>query len=218
MIWECEHNMSKTLDPYEQGDLRHKEQKETDAFFEVFGKETDRGLAIASVCYLDNTLEKLIKAAYRKDQRIKILFKDNQILQSFYNKVCIAYFSGLIPEAVYDDLKLLGEIRNRFAHSVLETVSLNDLPITQKIDKLKQLPPDLKKYPPRLAFMLITVHIGSLLRGYKEGLLELGIMKIGGMFNTDVTTLQSCILTPLQIKELMKRQSEESEHTTSGED
>ena len=95
MIWECEHNMSKTLDPYEQGDLRHREQKEIDDFFNVFGKETDRGLAIASVCYLDSTLEKLIKAAYRKDQRIKILFKDNQILQSFYNKVCIAYFSGL---------------------------------------------------------------------------------------------------------------------------
>lgn len=215
MSQECGHNMGEILDSFEQGDSKHKEQKEREAFFEVFGKETDRGLAIASICYLDNILEKLIKAAYRKDQRIKILFKDNQILQSFYNKVCIAYFSGLIPEVVYDDLRLLGEIRNRFAHSVLETVGFNDIPITQKIDKLKQLPPDLKKYPPRFAFMLITVHIGALLRIYKKVLLELGTIRIGGMFNTDVTTLQSCILTPLEIRELMKRQPE---GPTSGED
>ncbi len=211
--------MSETMDSFEQRDLKHKEQGEGDAFFEIFAKETDRGLAIASICYLDNMLEKLIKAAYRKDQRIKILFKDNQILQSFYNKVCIAYFSGLIPEVVYDDLKLIGEIRNRFAHSVLETISLNDLPITKKIDKLKQLPPDLKKkYPPRLSFMLITVHIGTLLRVYREILLELGIMKIGGMFDTDITTLQGCILTPMHIKELIKRQSEELDDVPSGDD
>jgi DNA-binding MltR family transcriptional regulator len=207
--WEWEHNMSETMDSFEQENLKQREQE--DAFFEVFSKETDRGLAIASICYLDNMLEKLIKAAYRKDQRIKMLFKDNQILQSFYNKVCIAYFSGLIPRVVFDDLKLIGEIRNRFAHSVLETISLNDLPITQKIDELKQLPPDLKKkYPPRLSFMLITVHIGTLLRTYKEVLLKLGIMKIGGMFDTDITTLQGCILTPMHIKELIKRQSYDS--------
>jgi len=117
---------------HEHGDLKHKEQEEREAFFEAFKKETDRGLAIVTVCFLDNMLEKLIRAVYRKDPRIKILFKDNQILQSFYNKVCIAYFSGLIPEAVYDDLKLVGEIRNKFAHSVLETLSLNDVSIAQK--------------------------------------------------------------------------------------
>ena len=198
--------MNKTSGAYDQGNLRRIEQEEREAFFEVFGKETDRGLAIASVCYLDDMLEKLIRAAYRKDPRIKVLFKDNQILQSFYNKVCIAYFSGLVPEALYDDLKLVGEIRNKFAHSVLETVSLNDISIVQKIDKLKQLPPDIKKdYPPRLAFLLVIVHMGSFMRGLREGLLELGLMKIGGMFNTDATALQRLILTPLEIKELKKR-------------
>ena len=91
-------NMNKTTGAYEQGNLRRKAQEERPTFFDAFDKETDRGLAIVSVCFLDNMLEKLIRAVYRKDPRIKILFKDNQILQSFYNKVCIAYFSGLIPE------------------------------------------------------------------------------------------------------------------------
>lgn len=210
--------MGKTPSAYEQDYLRRKEQEERETFFKVFDRETDRGLAIASVCYLDDMLEKLIRAAYRKDPRIKILFKNNQILQPFYNKVCIAYFSGLIPEAVYDDLKLVGEIRNKFAHSVLETLSLNDVSIAQKIDKLRQLPADAKKeYLPRLKFLLIIVHIGSLLRGYREGLLELGLMRIGGMFNTDVTTLQGCILTPLEIKEIIKRVSEKLEDLPSEE-
>jgi len=66
-----------------------------------------------------------------------------------------------------------------------------------------------------LKFLLIIVHIGSLLRGYREGLLELGLMRIGGMFNTDVTTLQGCILTPLEIKEIIKRVSEKLEDLPS---
>jgi len=208
--------MGKTSSAYEQDYLRRKEQEDREAFFKVFDRETDRGLAIASVCHLDDMLEKLIRAAYRKGPRIKILFKNNQILQPFYNKICIAYFSGLMPEAVYDDLKLVGEIRNKFAHSVLETLSLNDVSIAQKIDRLRQLPADAKKeYPLRLKFLLIIVHIGSLLRGYREGLLELGLMRIGGMFNTDVTTLQGCILTPLEIKEIIKRVSEKLEDLPS---
>ena len=198
--------MKKTPDAFEQGKIRRKEQEEIEAFFDAFSKETDRGMAIASVYYLDDMLEKLIKAVYRKDPRIKILFKDNQILQSFHNKVCIAYFSGLIPEALYNDLKLVGEIRNKFAHSVLETESLNDISIAQKIDKLTQLPPDIKKqYSPRLAFLLVTVHMGSFMRYYREALLGLGMMRIEGLSNMDVSTLQGCILTPPQIKELIKR-------------
>ena len=198
--------MNKTTGAYERGNLKRKAQEERAAFFDAFAKETDRGLAIVSVCFLDNMLEKLIRAVYRKDPRIKILFKDNQILQSFYNKVCIAYFSGLIPEALYDDLKLVGEIRNKFAHSVLETVSFNDVSIAQKIDRFKQIPPDYKnKYPPRLIFLLITVHMGSFIQGYRYGLLELEPMRIKRMDNIDVSTLRGMILTPLAIEELMKR-------------
>ena len=198
--------MSKTPKAYEQGNLKRKEQEEREAFFEAFNKETDRGLAIVSVCFLDDMLEKLIRAAYRKDPRIKILFKDNQILHSFYNKVCIAYFSGLIPEAFYDDLKLVGGIRNKFAHSVLETATFNDVSIAQKIDRFKQIPPDYKnKYPPRLKFLLITVHMGAFIQGYRQGLLELGTMRIERMNNTDIATLHGLILTPQAIEELMKR-------------
>jgi DNA-binding MltR family transcriptional regulator len=198
--------MNKTTGAYEQDNLTLKAQEERAAFFDAFAKETDRGLAIVTVCFLNNMLEKLIRSVYRKDNGINILFKDNQILQSFYNKVCIAYFSGLISEALYYDLKLVGEIRNKFAHSVLETVSFNDVSITQKIDRFKQIPPDYKnKYPPRLIFLLITVHMGSFIQGYRYGLLELEPMTIKRMNNIDVSTLRGMILPPLAIEELTKR-------------
>jgi DNA-binding MltR family transcriptional regulator len=199
--------MNKTTSSYEPGDLRLEAQKEREAFFDAFYKETDRGLAIVSVCFLDNMLEKLIRTVYRQDPRIKILFKDNQVLQSFYNKVCIAYFSGLVPEAFYDDLKLIGEIRNKFAHSVLDTVSFDDVSITQKIDRFKQLPPDYKNiYPPKLKFLLITIHMGTFIQGLRYGRLALGPIKIDGMCNTDLATLRGCILTPQVIEKLMKRE------------
>ena len=198
--------MGKTPSVYSQDELRRREKEEREAYFEAFDKETDRGLAIASVCYLDDALEKLIRATYRKDPGIKILFRNNQILQHFFNKACISYFSGLIPKAVYDDLILVGEIRNKFAHSILETRSFNDVSISKKIDEFKQLPPDAKReYPPRLKFLLIIVHIGALLRTDKEWLSKLGFIKIGGMFDTDATTLQRAILTRSEIEEIGKR-------------
>ena len=201
--------MDKTSSSHEPGELEVEAQKERQAFFDAFYKETDRGLAIVLVCFLDNMLEKLIRAVYRKDPRIKILFKDNQVLQSFYNKVCIAHFSRLIPEPFYDDLKLVGEIRNRFAHSVLDTVSFNDVSITQKIDRFKQLPPEYKNiYPPKLKFLLITVHMGTFIQGLRYGRLGKGTIKIDDMCNTDLATLRGCILTPQEIEELMKRETD----------
>lgn len=109
-----------------------REQEERESFFEAFSHETDRGLAIAAVCYLDNILEKLIRAAYIQDPKVSSLFGNNQILQAFYNKICISYFSGLIPEAVYHDLILVGEIRNKFAHGILANLKFSDETIAKK--------------------------------------------------------------------------------------
>ena len=178
-----------------------------DGFFEIFSKETDRGMAIASVCFLDEILEKLLRAAYRKDKRIKILFGSNQILHSYYNKVHIAYFSGLVPEAIFEDMKIVGEIRNKFAHFVLDVASFDDEVIVGKINTFKLLPQDYKTlYSPRLLFMLVVVHMGSLMLGFKEGLSLSKLKTI--RFDMDIETLQGLILSPQEIRELKKKQPE----------
>jgi hypothetical protein len=84
-------------------------------------------------------------------------------------------------------------------------VSFNDVSIAQKIDRFEQTPPDYKKqYPPKLIFLLITVHMGTFIQGCREAL-KLAPMNTARMINTDVATLRRCILTPPVIKELMKR-------------
>ena len=187
--------MNKKTGTHAQRNRELTAREERAPFFDEFDKETDRGLAIVAVCFLDNMLEKLIRAVYRKDPGVNKLFKDNQILQSFHNKVCIAYFSGLIPQALYYDLKLLGEIRNKFAHSVLETVNFSDAAIAQKIDRFKQIPIDYNnKYHPKLRFILITSHMGAYILGLREGLLETAPLSTGFMNNADVSELQRLII------------------------
>ena len=192
-------------------ELKQKEKEETDTFFEAFSQETDRGFSITAVCYLDNALEKLIRAAYIEDPKVSSLFKNNQILQPFYNKISVAYFSGLIEEPVYHDLMLVGEIRNRFAHGITATLKFSDESINKKIDRLRELPDTHRHYPPRLKFTLIVCHLGALLRTHKDILLEtredplIGMVKPAKLFKMDVHTLQRCILTPNEIEELIKK-------------
>ena len=205
--------MTTPADESKYEDLKQKEKEETESFFEAFSQETDRGFAITAVCYLDNALEKLIKAAYIEDSKVSSLFRNNQILQTFYNKISICYFSGLIPEAVYHDLMLVGEIRNRFAHGITANLRFSDESINKKINRFQELPDTHRHYPPRLKFTLIVCHLGALLRSHRKALLEIkehsliGI-KLVDLFENDVSSLQRCILTPNEIEELIKKTAE----------
>ena len=195
-------------------DLKRKEKEEVESFFESFSRETDRGFAVTAVCYLDNALEKLIRAAYIEDPKVSSLFRNNQILQTFYNKISICYFSGLIEEPVYYDLMLVGEIRNRFAHGITANLSFSDKRITEKIDRFQELPDTHRNYPPRFKFTLIVCHLGALLRTHKDVLLEtredpiIGMVKPARLFKSDIHTLQRCILTPDEIEELIRKTAE----------
>ena len=104
-------------------DVLKESQKYTEERLEPFlsslSKEGDRSASIVSVCVLDDLLEKLLRAWFVKEPQVKELFSNDHILQSYYSKVSIAYFSGLIPKSFYHDFRLIGEIRNYFAHSLL---------------------------------------------------------------------------------------------------
>jgi len=104
-------------------------------FWRAFKEESDRAVAIVAACLLDDLLERIIRASYIQDSQVKSLFKDSNMLQPFSTKINIAYFSGLIPNVIYDDLKLICEIRNKFAHAVIADLKFTDKTIVQKIDK-----------------------------------------------------------------------------------
>jgi len=99
-------------------------------------EETDPGAAIMAVCTLDCLLERVIQRAYINDPQVKSLFKDDRLLQTFHAKVNIAYFSGLIPKTTYHDLKLVAQIRNRFAHTIDADIAFTDRTVASLVDKL----------------------------------------------------------------------------------
>ena len=191
-------------------DIKRREQEERELFFKVFSYETDRGFAITAVVYLDNALEKLIRAAYIQDPKVKSLFGNNQILQTFYNKISIAYFSGLISKPVYHDLLLVGEIRSRFAHGITANLRLSDESISKKINSFQELPDTHHQYPERFQFSLIVSHLGALLRAYRDVLLKVTESPLLGKRFADLIqnvddSLRRYILTPDEIEEFMKK-------------
>jgi DNA-binding MltR family transcriptional regulator len=176
-----------------------------ESIFEAFSKETDRAVGIISVCYLDTVLQGLIKAAFIKDAKIDNLFKNDRLLQSFYSKINIAYFSGLIPKIIYTDLILINEIRNRFAHGIEANITFSDKVVSRKIDDFSQLPPEvINIYPLKLKYILIVVHIGSYLRGYTSGITKLKWLRPSEAAKDDKLKFQKLILTPSEIKGLIE--------------
>ncbi len=174
-------------------------------FWQALQDETDRGTAIISSCLLDSLLEKLIQASFIRDPRVKLLFKNDHILQSFFAKVNIAYFSGLIPKAFYDDLKLICEIRNKFAHAVIADLKFTDIAITQHINEFTQIPESLREiYTPRLKFALVVSHIAGLLLAWKQLLSEFRLPSLVKLLKLDEKNWNELIITPSQIRSIIE--------------
>ena len=126
-------------------------------FLKALEQDNDRATAIISACLLDNLLERLIRAFYVKDPAVKLIFKTDHILQSFFSKINIAYFSGLIPKAIYHDFKLICEIRNKFAHEVTANLDFDSTVISQRINKCEIRPKtmdDVPRYKIKLIIMI----------------------------------------------------------------
>lgn len=137
--------------------------KETESYIDAFAKVGDREFVIIAACWLDNLLERLISASFIKTANVKAIFKDEHILQSFYTKIQISYFSGLIPKWLCNDLKLICQIRNRFAHGFEAMIRLKENNISSKINRLELRPKTLDDVDaPRLKFM-VSILITALL-------------------------------------------------------
>ena len=136
--------------------LRAAMEERSEPFDTALKQGGDRSIAIISACLLDNLLERLIRAFYAKDPAVKLIFKTDHILQSFFAKINIAYFSGLIPKAIYHDLKLICEIRNKFAHEVTANLDFNSTIISQRINKCEIRPKTMDDIPEyKIKFVII---------------------------------------------------------------
>jgi DNA-binding MltR family transcriptional regulator len=80
-------------------------------------EKTDRGVALVGAAFLDDALRALIRAALiEKSETADNLFKYPGPLATFAARTDFAYCMGLIGKMMFQDLKLVREVRNSFAH------------------------------------------------------------------------------------------------------
>jgi len=112
-----------------------------DELFESLSKESDRGVVLVSASFIEEALESLLRARFsmrhpKSKASLKKLFDDFRPLYSFSAKLEICYAMDLIGEWMYQDLGIVKNLRNRFAHSV--EYARFDLPeVVQSTEKLK---------------------------------------------------------------------------------
>ena len=165
--------MAYSMDKSEFIERMEKKCEQYEPALKAYDDQSDRATAIVVACVLDELLEKVIKASYIKDQNVNSLFKNDRLLQSFYAKVNIAYFSGLISNFMYHDLKLIGEIRNKFAHGINTDLKFTHSYIVQRINKLEVgFDPIPDARIPKLRFVLAVSRLSALLQIIEELLLR----------------------------------------------
>lgn len=68
---------------------------------------------------VEHELERLLqsKLKHKDDQTWAMLIADNGPLRSFYTKIAMGYALGVYDKGMYNDLNIVRNIRNAFAHS-----------------------------------------------------------------------------------------------------
>lgn len=89
-------------------------------FSRLFRDETnDRAMVIVGMAFLDTQLEHVARNFLIDDEKeVGTLLQYDQPLGAYGNKFRAIYCLGLIGKTVRDDLRLVGKIRNRFAHDL----------------------------------------------------------------------------------------------------
>jgi DNA-binding MltR family transcriptional regulator len=88
--------------------------------FEAFEHESDRGVVLVSLAILDEIISARLNRLLRQgnsDARSRLLNPPLGAFSGFSSKVDLAYCIGLIPQALYGDVRLLNRLRNKCAHN-----------------------------------------------------------------------------------------------------
>jgi hypothetical protein len=81
-------------------------------------KQTDRGAAIVGAAYIDLVVREAITARLSDlPDILELLFENRGPLQDFGARIQLALALGIYGRRVYDDLCIVKDVRNAFAHS-----------------------------------------------------------------------------------------------------
>ena len=113
--------------------------EESKHLYDVLNNESDLACVLIATSYLDYALASLLKRHFIESNIVdKLLDPPRGSLSTFASRSDLAYSLGLIPKGLYQNLEIIGKIRNTFAHSYL-SLGLDDSEISSLVDSL--IPP-----------------------------------------------------------------------------
>jgi Mannitol repressor. len=96
-----------------------------------------RGTALLATAWLDDALDQFVRSRCLDDAAVlRFLFENRGPLESFYSRIQVAYAFGLIGADVRNELNLIREIRNEFAH-IRDPLSFSDPSIEARCKSLQ---------------------------------------------------------------------------------
>jgi hypothetical protein len=115
--------------------LSYRNQDEKDAHAEI-DTSTDRAAAIVSAAFLDDRLAAALKARLHHNKNITDkMFDPSGPLGSFSAKIDLAFLIGMFTKDSIDDLHIIRNVRNEFAHK-LKTKTFNSQRIRDLIKNI----------------------------------------------------------------------------------
>ncbi len=92
-----------------------------ESFYKEFNNESPRGAVIISAAFIDTLLRDLLSNFMIgcNTDITNLLGSDDQPhapLGNFHSKIAASYFLGFLTKSEFDDLNLINQIRNKFAH------------------------------------------------------------------------------------------------------
>src|SRR2546430_4966402 len=103
--------------------------EESKHLYDVLNNESDLACVLIATSYLDYALASLLKRRFIKSSLAnKLLDSPRGPISTFSARYDLAYCLGLIPAGLRQNLEIVGNIRNSFAHDYLSlTLEADDI-------------------------------------------------------------------------------------------
>jgi DNA-binding MltR family transcriptional regulator len=101
----------------------------------AYDEPNDRSIAIVGGAFLDTLLENILLEFFPEDKEVDELLGTSKVIGTFVSRIRLVYCLGLIEKSIKEDLKLIGKIRNKFAHQL--SASFEDPEIEKWVKLLK---------------------------------------------------------------------------------
>ena len=93
--------------------------EESKKLYSILNEGIDLAVVLIGTSFLDTCLESLIRSYFKNPPSKKEDVLEKSV-STFSSRYMLAYCLGLIETNELEDLRIIGEIRNKFAHSFIE--------------------------------------------------------------------------------------------------